>query len=83
MRSWRFWVKKIVNTAWDLELVSFMLVAATVRALLPSSIRSWMSWYEVTASFDKSSTYGPSSGCSRTFRLPLFFGFSRSRTRSQ
>lgn len=28
--SRRFWVKTIVKTAWDLEDVSFMLVAATV-----------------------------------------------------
>ena len=34
------WVKMMVNTAWLLLEVSFMLVAATVLALLPSSIRS-------------------------------------------
>lgn len=28
--SWRRWVKNMVKTAWERELVSFMLVAATV-----------------------------------------------------
>jgi len=53
-------------------------------ALFPSSMRSLMSAYDVTTSFDKSSTYGPSRGCSRTRNdLFLLFGFNRSRTCSQ
>lgn len=35
----------------------------------PSSMSRSMSSKEVTTSFDKSSTYGPSEGCSRTLRL--------------
>lgn len=79
--SRRFWVKTMVKTAWDLDEVSFMFVAATVlkdqrasghpepgqglvltfnlqahRALLPASIRSWMSPKPVTANLDRSST---------------------------
>uniref|UniRef100_A0A6B0U5D5 Uncharacterized protein n=1 Tax=Ixodes ricinus TaxID=34613 RepID=A0A6B0U5D5_IXORI len=38
------WVKMMVNTACERLLVSFMLVAATVLALFPSSMRAWMSW---------------------------------------
>ena len=34
------WVKMMVKTAWERLLVSFILVAATVLALLPSSMRS-------------------------------------------
>jgi hypothetical protein len=75
-----FIVSSSVNTACDRELVSFMFVAATVRALLPSSIRFIISSYPFTTSLDRSSTYGPREGCSRTRRLPVFFGLRRSRT---
>jgi len=37
--SWRVWVSLIVNTACDLLLSLFILVAATVRDLFPSNIR--------------------------------------------
>lgn len=36
-------VRMMLNTAWDLLLSSFMLVAATVRDLFPSDIRDSMS----------------------------------------
>jgi hypothetical protein len=80
LASWRFIVRRSVKTACEREDVSFMFVAATVRALLPSSIRFIISSYERTTSLLRSSTYGPSAGCSRTRRFPVFFGFSRSRT---
>ena len=61
------------NTAWDRELSAFICVAATVRDLLPSDITSLMSMNDVTASFDRPSTYGPRLLCSLTFSecLPL------------
>ena len=77
-----FWVTVRVKTAWERLDVSFMLVAATVRALFPSSIKCSISWKDLTASFARSSTYGPVDGCSRTLRLPLVEGLRRSRTRS-
>ena len=44
------WVSTMLNTACERLLVSFMLVAATVRALLPSSIRLAMSPCDRTTS---------------------------------
>lgn len=41
--SQRVWVRMILKTAWDRLLSSFMLVAATVRDLLPSDIKDSMS----------------------------------------
>ena len=38
------WVKMREKTACDLDDVAFMFVDATVRALLPSSMRLLMSW---------------------------------------
>lgn len=49
-------------------------------ALLPSSMSVIICASFSTTSLLRSSTYGPSDGCSRTLRLPLFLGFSRSRT---
>jgi len=80
-----------VNTACDREDVSFIFVEATVRALhqlgqegqltlFPSSIKVIICESFSTTSRLRSSTYGPKEGCSRTRRLPLFFGFSKSRT---
>lgn len=48
--------------------------------LFPSSIRVIICRSFSTTSRLRSSTYGPKDGCSLTRRLPLFFGFKRSRT---
>ena len=48
-----------MKTAWEREDSEFMLVAATVRCLLPSDIRLSMSSKELTANCDNPSTYGP------------------------
>lgn len=42
----RVCVRIMLNTAWDLLLSSFMLVAATVRDLFPSDIRDSMSCHK-------------------------------------
>ena len=58
------WVKMMVKTAWDRLELSFMLVAATVLDLLPSSIRLAISWASATATGVRPSTYGPRTLCS-------------------
>ena len=45
-RSMSVCVRIMLNTAWDLLLSSFMLVAATVRDLFPSDIRDLMSCHK-------------------------------------
>lgn len=54
--SCRFAVNMSVNTACERDEVSFMFVAATVRALFPSSMSVIISSKLFTASFDRSST---------------------------
>jgi hypothetical protein len=55
-RSSFFCVTTRVKTAWERLLVSFMFVAATVRALLPSSMRCSTSAKVATAKRLRSST---------------------------
>lgn len=43
-RSLSVWVRMMLKTAWERLLSSFMLVAATVRDLLPSDINDSMSF---------------------------------------
>eukprot|EP00160_Parvularia_atlantis_P014531 Unigene3677_Nuclearia_a/m.11212 Unigene3677_Nuclearia_a/g.11212 ORF Unigene3677_Nuclearia_a/g.11212 Unigene3677_Nuclearia_a/m.11212 type:complete len:570 (+) Unigene3677_Nuclearia_a:1-1710(+) len=74
-------VSTSVKIACDRLLSAFIAVAATVRALLPSSIRRLMSVKLATSSLDRSSTYGPRTGCSRTLHEWSFMaGLSRSLT---
>lgn len=42
-----FWVKTMVNTAWERLLVSFMLVAATVLNKHKGDMWQWNSWIKV------------------------------------
>ena len=70
----RLRVKTSVRTAWLRFDVAFMLVAATVRALLPAAIRRSTSARLVTSTCVRSHTYGPVVGCSRTRRLLLASG---------
>ena len=64
-------VSTIENTACDLELSAFVWVAATVRDLFPSDMRSEISLKERTASLERPSTYGPRVLCSLTLRVCL------------
>ena len=57
-------VRTMVKTACDLLDSVFMLVAATVLDLLPSSIRLAISWASATATGVRPSTYGPRTLCS-------------------
>ena len=57
-------VRTMVKTACDLLDSVFMLVAATVLDLLPSSIRLAISWASTTATGVRPSTYGPRTLCS-------------------
>lgn len=48
LTSYRVCVRVILKTAWDRLLSSFMLVAATVRDLLPSDIKDSISQKEIS-----------------------------------
>jgi hypothetical protein len=61
-------VNRMEKTACDRLDSLFMLVEAIVRDLLPSTIRSSISWADTTRSWERPSTYGPRMLCSRTFR---------------
>ena len=72
------------HSNWKLGYLYTLPIHYSHLVLFPSSMSALISSNDSTASLDRSSTYGPSRGCSRTLKLFLSpFGFSRSRTRSQ